>query len=65
MLENMIELIYSKMGLSLLLLHPEKKDIIRSFREKYESDEEYEKLLEKISEFKKSVREAKEKINKP
>ena len=62
MLENMVELMYSKVGLSLLIAEPEKKEILRKFREKYESEDEYNKLLEKINGFKEDIKKSKEKI---
>ncbi len=62
LLENMVELLYSKVGISLLIAEPGKKEILRNFREKYESEDEYRKLLKKINKFKGDIKESKEKI---
>jgi len=62
MLENMIELLYAKMSLTLFLEEPEKKESIEKLRKKYESKAEYEKLLEKIDAFREKIKKEKEKI---
>ena len=63
MLDNMMELLYSKMELSFMMIVPEKQDVIKKLREKYKSQTEYEKLLKKIEDFKKSLEESEDKLH--
>ena len=63
MLDNMMELLYSKMELSFMMIVPEKQDVIKKLREKYKSQTEYEKLLKKIEDFKNSLEESGDKLH--
>jgi len=60
LLEHLLEILHSKLGVAWLIAQPEEKPILKSLQQKYESREEYDKLLRKIETLEREIRNNKE-----